>query len=343
MSELDNLLKDINKQFKEEIAFKGLERKDFTRIPFSSPRMNYILYGGIARNTITELSGEEGSGKTTTALDLVKNMQLILKKEDSKKKVVYIDAENTLDELWASKLGVDVDNLVMIRPQEQTTEQILDVAEKVITTNEVAMVVIDSIAVLVPQQIYDESYEKKAYGGNATALTRFVSKIVPLLRKYECTLLLLNQVRQDINNPYNQYLTPGGQALKHQCSVRLSFRRGDFLDEKGNKIPNYSTNPIGHKVMCSVVKTKICRPDRKLGFYTLNYLEGIDWITDLIDVCIECNLITQAGAWYYLNDENGELIEKFNGRSKLIDKLKSDNELVENLNKIIQPFIERVE
>lgn len=343
MSELDTLLKNINKQYEEDIAFKGLERKDFTRIPFSSPRMNYVIYGGIARNTITELSGEEGSGKTTTALDLVKNMQQILKKEKSDKKVVYIDAENTLDEMWASKLGVNVDELVMIRPQEQTTEQILDIAEQIVKTNEAAMLVIDSIAVLVPQQIYEESYEKKSYGGNATALTRFVSKVVPLLRKYECTLILLNQVRQDINNPYNQYLTPGGQALKHQCSLRLAFRRGDFIDEKGNKIPNYSANPVGHKVMASVVKTKICRPDRKLGYYTLNYLQGIDWVTDLIEVAIECNLIAQAGAWYYLNDENGELIEKFNGKSKLVDRLKNDKELVEKINKWIEPFISRVD
>lgn len=336
MSNLDNLLKDINKQYKEEIGFKGLERKDFTRIPFSSPRMNYILYGGIARNTITELCGEEGSGKTTTALDLVKQAQAIFAKEKSNKKCVYIDAENTLDEEWASTLGVDVDNLLMIRPQSQTTEQILDITQQVIETGEAGLVVIDSVAVLVPQQIYEESYEKKNYGGNANSLTRFVSKIVPLLRKYDSTLILINQVRQDINNPYNEYITPGGQALKHQCSARLMFRRGEFIDEKGNKVPNRAENPAGHLVMCHVLKTKICRPDRKLGFFTLNYLDGIDWISDLIDTASKFGFITQSGAWFYIANENGEPVEKFQGKNKLIERIKSDQiftqTLLENVN-----------
>lgn len=324
MSELDNLLKNLNKEYKEEIGFMGLERKDFTRIPFTSPRMNYILYGGIARNTITELFGEEGSGKTTTALDLVKNAQLIFKKEKNNKKVVYLDAENTLDEEWANTLGVDIKNLIMIRPQTQTTEQILDIVEKLIQTNEVGMLVIDSVAVLVPQQIYEESYEKKNYGGNAASFTRFVSKIVPQLRKYDCTLLLINQVRQDINNPYNEFITTGGQALKHQCSVRLMFRRGELYDSKGNAVPNRFENPIGHQVKCSVVKTKICRPDRKLGFYTLNYLNGIDWERDLIDCAIQFGIISQAGAWYYLLDDNGEVKNKYQGFTNLIKTIKNE-------------------
>lgn len=339
MSGLDTLLKDLNKQYKEEIGFKGLERKDFTRIPFTSPRMNYILYGGIARNTITELFGEEGSGKTTTALDLVKNAQIIFKKEKNNKKVVYLDAENTLDEEWANTLGVDISNLVMIRPQTQTTEQILDIAERLIQTNEVGMLVIDSVAVLVPQQIYEESYEKKNYGGNAASFTRFVSKIVPQLRKYDCTLLLINQVRQDINNPYNEFITTGGQALKHQCAVRLMFRRGELYDIKGNAVPNRFENPVGHQVKCSVVKTKICRPDRKLGFYTLNYLEGIDWQKDLIDCAIQFGIINQAGAWFYILDDNGEVISKHQGFNTLVKLIKSDetikNYLLDKVNKLL--------
>lgn len=343
MSELDSLIKELNKEYKEDIGFKGLERKQFERIPFSSPRMNYILYGGIARDTITEFSGEESSGKTTSALDIVKNAQAIFKKEKKGKKCVYIDAENTLDEPWATKLGVDVDNLIMIRPQDQTTEQILDIAERVVETGECGLMVIDSIAVMIPQQVYEESYEKKNYGGNASSLTRFVSKIVPLLRKYDCTIIIINQVRQDLNSQYNKYLTPGGQALKHQCSVRLVFSRGDFLNDKGERVPNYTENPVGHRIMCNVLKTKICRPDRKLGFHTLNYLEGIDWVTDMIDLAMKANLISQGGAWFYLYDENGEQKEKFQGRSKLVERIKSDAELVKNLNNQLEAYINKVD
>lgn len=331
MSELDVLLKKINKDMKEDIAFKGLERKEFNRIPFSSPRMNYILYGGIARNTIVELCGEEASGKTTTALDLIKNYQHL----EESKKVAYIDVENSLDEVWAERLGVNIDDLIVIRPQTQNTEQILTIIRELIETGEIGLVVLDSVAAMVPANVYEEDYDKKSYGGNALPLSRFVNQIASFLRKYDCTLILINQVREDLSSQYNQYITPGGKALKHSCSVRLMFRKGDLFDLQGNNVPNKYENPAGHKVMCSVLKTKICRWDRKLGFYTLNYMEGIDWVGDLIDCALKFNLINQAGAWFSVIDkQTGELKInsnneplKFQGLNKLITAVKEDEEL----------------
>ena len=223
MSELDKLLKDINKTYKQEIAFKGLERKDFERIPFSSPRINYMTYGGIARNTISEFFGPESSGKTTTALDIVKNAQAILPKG---KAIAYIDVENLFDEKWAEDLGVNIKDLILLRPQEQTAEDIFDIAEKLICSGEIWLLVIDSVGAMVSGSIFEESYEKKSYGGIATPMTRFVNKIVSLLRKYDSTLIILNQVREDLNNQYNQFITPGGRALKHEASLRLCFRQG---------------------------------------------------------------------------------------------------------------------
>ena len=207
-----------------------------------------------------------------------------------------------------------------------------EVAEQVIETGEAGLVVIDSVAVLVPQQVYEESYEKKAYGGNSAPLTRFVSKIVPKLKKYDSTLILINQVRQDLDNPYNQYKTPGGQGLKHQCSLRLMFRKGDYFDTNGNKLNRSCENPSGNLVMCSILKSKICRNDRRLGYYTLNYLTGIDWVADLIDTALKFGFISQSGAWFYTWDDNGELIEKFQGKAKLIDRIKSDEKFTQELN-----------
>lgn len=323
MSELDNLLKDINKKFKSDIAFKGLERKEFDRIPFSSPRLNYMTYGGIARNTITEFFGAESSGKTSTALDVVKNAQILCPKD---KYIAYVDVENLLDEKWAETLGVDISKLILVRPQEQPAEDILNICESLIASGSVWLLVLDSVGAMVSGAIFEEGYEQKSYGGVATPMTRFVSKIVSLLRKYDSTLLVLNQVREDMNNPYNQFITPGGRALKHEASLRLMFRQGKFLDADGNELSNKAENPAGHKVEVSLVKSKICRSDRRLGFYTLNYLNGIDWISDLIEVALKYNIIIQKGAWFNFVDDNGELIEKFQGKLNLANKVKQNEE-----------------
>lgn len=336
MSELDILIKDINKKYKNDIAFKGLERKEFNKIPFSSPRLNYMTYGGIARNTITEFFGAESSGKTTTALDVVKNAQKLLPKN---KKIVYIDVENLLDEKWAGDLGVKIDDLILIRPQEQTAEEILDITKKIIMTGEAWLVILDSVGSMISGQIFGESYEKKSYGGIATPMTRFVNEVVSLLRKYDSTLIVLNQVREDMDNPYNQFITPGGRALKHEASLRLMFRQGKYIDKDGNELGQKAENPAGVKIEVAIVKSKICRNDRRLGFYTLNYLEGIDWVTDLIEVAMKYGIIQQGGAWFYIIDENGEQKEKFQGKIKLIERIKTDNEftqkLLEEINKLM--------
>ena len=338
MSELDNILKDINKKYKDEIAFKGLERKEFERIPFSSPRINYMTYGGIARNTITEFFGPESSGKTTTALDIVKNTQIILPKGKS---IVYVDIENLFDEKWAETLGVDIKKLILIRPQGQTAEDILDIAKRLICSGEVWLIVLDSVGCMVSGSIFDESYTKKSYGGIATPMTRFVNEVVSLLRKYDSTLLVLNQVREDMNNQYNQYITPGGMALKHEASLRMCFRRGKFLDKDGNELSNNAENPAGNKVETSIVKSKICRNDRKTGFYTLNYLIGIDWLSDLIDVALKYEVVTQSGSWFSAFDENGVFLDKFQGKLKLAERVKSDAEFKKKIQKALDEAMKK--
>ena len=290
-----------------------------------------MTYGGIARNTITEFFGAESSGKTTTALDIVKNAQIILPQGKS---IVYFDIENLLDERWAAELGVKIEDLILLRPQDQNAEQILDMAKTIICSGEAWLVVLDSVGCMVSGSIFDESYTKKSYGGIATPMTRFVNEIVRILKKYDSTLLVINQVREDMDNPYNQFITPGGRALKHEASLRMCFRQGKYIDKDGNELTNGAENPAGHKVETAIVKTKICRPDRKKGFYTLNYFEGIDWLTDLIEVAMKYEIITQSGAWFYAFDENGEQIDKFQGKLKLIDRIKTDTafkEKIENL------------
>lgn len=321
MSSLDQLIKDTNKKFKSEIVNSGIKYENSPRINFSSPRLNYMLYGGLPTGCICEFAGDEGSGKTTTALDIVANAQRMF----PDRKAMYIDCENTLDAEWAKKLGVNIDDLILLQPNTETAEQIFEIALQFIETGEISVMVIDSLGVMISAQAYDKTMEEKTYGGISMALTLFSKKAVPLLARTGCTLIGINQMRDDMNSMYGGMTTTGGRAWRHNCSVRLMFQRSDYIDDKGVSVSRGVENPAGNLVKCSIIKTKVCRPDRKIGFYTLKYLEGIDYISDTIDVAIKEGIINQASAWYSLVDlETGEILcdednkpVKFQGKPKL--------------------------
>ena len=387
MNNLDLLMNEINKKFKEDIVVKGTNIIYSERIPFSSPRANYLLYGGIPVGKAVEFFGSEGSGKTTTALDCVgqaqkkalreynealdkmetelEELQAKNNKSDQKriqqlqqgidnleeqgpKKAVYVDAENTLDEEWARLNGVDTDNLYLIRPQSQTAEQVLQMVIDIIKSGNVCIVVVDSIPMLVPQQLYEETLEKKSYCGIAGTMAQFASRVPPLLNKNKCTLIMINQVREDIDNPYNLYKTPGGKALKHLYAVRILFRKGVFITEDNQELANNkATEPAGNLVNMDIAKTKICRPDRRMGFYTLKYKTGVDVLADTVDLAIKYDIIRQSGAWFNILDvETGEIMcdendepLKFQGRPKLLEYLRSEpivfNDIARQVNKLI--------
>ena len=336
MSKLDVLIKEINKEYKEEIAFKGndIEVYKYEKVPFSSPRLNYMLYGGLPMGRMIEFAGPEKSGKTTTALDMVKQCQLKFKKENQGRKVCFVDSENTFDVEWATKLGVNVDDLILIRPQEQYAEQIFDIMKAIVETGEVGLIVLDSVAQLVGKNAISEDIEKKQYGGIAMPLTKFCNIVVPLLGKYNCMCIMINQVREDLNNQYNEFITPGGRGFKHNCSVRLMFRQGPFIDVNNRELTRGAENPAGNLVKVHVEKSKICRSDRRTGFYTLNYLNGIDYLSDTIDVLLQLGAINQRGAYFdLLNIETGEVLYdgKIQGKPALLKLLRENPELFKKL------------
>ena len=336
MSKLDVLIKEINKEYKEEIAFKGndIEVYKYEKVPFSSPRLNYMLYGGLPMGRMIEFAGPEKSGKTTTALDMVKQCQLKFTKEKQGRKVCFVDSENTFDVEWATKLGVNVDDLILIRPQEQYAEQIFDIMKAVVETGEVGLIVLDSVAQLVGKNAISEDIEKKQYGGIAMPLTKFCNIVVPLLGKYNCMCIMINQVREDLNNQYNEFITPGGRGFKHNCSVRLMFRQGSFIDVNNRELTRGAENPAGNLVKVHIEKSKICRSDRRTGFYTLNYLNGIDYLSDTIDVLLQLGAINQRGAYFdLLNVETGEVLYdgKIQGKPALLKLLREDPELFKKL------------
>lgn len=337
MSQMDLLMKEINKEFKEDILHKGLAMFDYERIPFTSPRLNYMTYGGIPKGKLTEFYGEEHGGKTTTCLDIVANYQHM----EGSKGVVYADLENTLDSVWATKLGVDFsrDNIWVMNPTNQGAETIFERILKMIETDEVGLIIIDSIGVMVSNQALEKSVEDKTYGGVSMALTNFSKKAEMLCHKHNCTIIGINQMRADMNSPYGGDTTTGGKAWRHNCSCRLEFRRGRFFDEKYKEISRSAENPVGNYVLVSMSKNKTCPPKRHTGFYTLRYDIGIDYLYDLVEVGIKYGIIDKSGAWFSIIDpETGEQLAKLQGQNAVYEYLENEDN-IEVLKKI-EAFID---
>jgi recombination protein RecA len=325
---LDEIMKNVNKTAKSEIMTRGLKDYDYERIPFTSPIMNRCLYGGLPVGKITEFSGEEHGGKTTSALDIVANYQQM---EDARE-VLWVDAENTFDFEWATKLGVNTETLYYVKPESQSAEDIFKIIEDAVQTGEVGLWVLDSIGVLTSASELDEKkdYNDKTYGGISQPLTRFSKKIEMFMQKTKCTGLAINQEREDLNSTWGGTKTPGGKAFKHCCAVRLRFSRGKFLDEKGNELTRNAAEPCGNIVQMSMIKNKTCPPNRRTGYYTLNYETGIDYLKDLVEVAIMHDIIIKNGAWFKILDvESGEILrDKLQGQASVYDVLAEDSELL---------------
>ena len=329
---LDEVIRKINKDAGADIVGYGIPKKDYTRIPFTSPRMNYCTYGGIPTGRLIEFYGEEHGGKTTTALDIVANYQQMQLNEEHPKRVAYFDSEITLDVEWATKLGVDVDSLILLQPEEQSAEDILQDILDMMSTGEVGLVILDSIAAMVSAQAMEKTVADKTYAGISMPLTTFGNKAVMLCKRYNCTVIGINQIRDDLGAMWGGAVkTPGGRGWKHLCSVRMQFTRGAFIDEKGNEIKRSSESPAGNKVLMTMIKNKTCPSNRRGGYYTIDYANGIDYLADLLEVAIKYDLIQQHGAWFSIIDpDTGDIkADKIQGMSNVKEFfMDEDNEEV---------------
>lgn len=332
---LDEIMKNVNKRYKEEIISHGLSDYSYKRIPFTSPRMNYCTFGGLPVGKIIEFYGEEHGGKTTSALDIVANYQ----RSGDDRAVLYVDAENTLDAEWAKKLGVDIDSLIVLQPKSQSAEEIFQIIEDSVDTGEVGLWVLDSIGVLVSSAEMDEkkTYDDKVYGGISLALTRFSKKIEMLMQRHKCTGIGINQIRENLGSMYGGITTPGGKAWRHCCSVRMQFARGKYIDDKGNELNKSAETPVGNIVLMSMTKNKTCPPSRRTGQYTLRYDDGIDYLADLVDVAIRFDIIQKSGAWFdIVNPETGEILEgKLHGQSNVLSFLVEHDAILTQIENII--------
>lgn len=339
-----------------------------------------MLYGGVPRGRITEFAGEEGSGKTTTALDIAGNAQklflqeweekiqeleskekltkeqqgkLLELRESGPKKVLWVDCENTFDDDWSEKLGVNVKEMYYMAPDSLSAEEIFDMVTQLIDAGEIGLAVIDSLGMMVSQQEMEKDIEESTYGGISRALTKFSKKVELACARTNCALIGINQVRDNLNAGYGgpAYVTPGGKCWKHVCSVRLMFRQGTPFDQNFKDVKKSCENPYGHRVQISVAKTKICKPDRKLGFYTLTYDHGIEPFIDIIDIAISKDVIHQAGAWFTFididtgevlcnTDEDGNLSEiKVQGQANLMPFLKNPEN--DSIKAMVEKYVNR--
>ena len=347
-----------------------------SKLPFSSPLLNYSTYGGIPRNQITEFFGDPGGGKSTTAVDICKNAHRIFQSEFDEaamklrekvskgdknasvelddlldigpKKVLYIDLEHSFDGAWAEKLGIQEGEIDIMQPPDIVAEDLLQSVQELIETGELGLVVLDSIPSLTTQQEIDKKYGERTVASLAGLLTIFCRKIVPILTRYECTLLVINQVRDNMDNPY-VINTPGGKALKFYCSLRILFRIGAPVDFLGNELPSNTENPAGYIVTAKIVKQKSAPWDRRNGTYYLMAQSGIRIDMDFAKLAVsKYNIIKKGGAWFTLCDPlTGEVLEdesgkpvKLNGMSRVFDYLQEHQDYFQKLQRFILADIE---
>ena len=341
MSKLDDVIKNINKQYKFDIVgTSAVKKKNFDKIPFTSPAFTYLFRGGLPR-TIVEVLGAESSGKSCFCYSVIGQAQKQFQKEFDEEvtelesltkptkeqkerlqylndrgvmKCVLLDAEFSSDEDWLIKLGVNVDELVYIAPENQTAEQLFQILLDLMDSGGVGLVVLDSIPMLVSQQAMDKTMEEKTMGGIAATLTTFCAKMAPIVKKYGITFIGVNQMREDMQS-YNRIMSVGGRMWKHTCFIRLLLKKDSWYDERYNKLNAHPDTAYGQYSMIEVIKNKTGNPARKLSKFSITFDKGIDGKNDTINLAIAQGLIQKAGAWFSISDENGDAKTDSNGNA----------------------------
>lgn len=290
----DKLLEDVLKQIEREYG-KGSIMKlgerpavDVEPIHSGSLLLDQALgIGGYPKGRIIEIYGPESSGKTTLALHAIAEVQ----KQGGR--AAFIDAENAIDPVYARNLGVDIEELILSQPD--SGEQGLNIMNMLVDSGAVDLVVIDSVAALVPQAELDGEMGDLQVGAQARMMSKAMRKLAGIMNHNECTAIFINQLREKVGVMYgNPETTPGGRALKFYASVRLDIRKADVIKN--------GSDMIGNKVRVRVVKNKVASPF-KTATLEIIYGEGISYISELIDLCVDADIIHKSGSWFSYEGE----------------------------------------
>lgn len=281
---LEETIKQIEKQYGKGSVMKLGDRAnvDVDAISSGSISIDFALgVGGYPKGRIIEIYGPESSGKTTLALHAIAEVQ----KRGGR--AAFIDAENAIDPRYAKALGVNIDELVLSQPD--SGEQALEITEMLIKSGAIDLVVIDSVAALVPQAELDGEMSDAHVGLQARLMSKAMRKLAGVMNRSDCTAIFINQLREKIGVMFgNPETTTGGKALKFYASIRLDVRKGEAIKN--------GTDQIGNKVTVKVVKNKVA-PPFKIALIDIMYGQGISRIGELIDLSVENEIIQKSGSW----------------------------------------------
>ncbi len=291
---LAGVIKDIEKEYGKGSIMKLGDRAgvDVEPIPSGSLLLDKALgIGGYPKGRIIEIYGPESSGKTTLALHAIAEVQ----KRGGR--AAFIDAENAIDPVYAKHLGVNIDELILSQPD--SGEQGLNIMLMLIESGAVDLVVVDSVAALVPQVELDGEMGEMQVGAQARMMSKAMRKLSGMMNQNDCTAIFINQLRLKVGVMYgNPETTPGGYALKFYASVRIEIRKSEVV-KNGTEI-------VGNKVNVKIVKNKVAAPFRKCQL-EITYGQGLSALSELVDLAVEYDVIKKSGSWYsYQGDKIGQ-------------------------------------
>jgi len=298
---LKKALKDIEKKFGQGAIMNLGDQTHVNVETFSTG--SYLLdqalgAGGYPVGRIIEIYGPESSGKTTLALHAIAEVQKI------GGKVAYIDAEHAIDPAYAKALGVNLNEFYLAQPS--SGEEALEIADELIKSQVFSLIVVDSVAALVPKQELEGSMDEAQMGLQARMMSKALRKITGSLNQYRCTIIFINQLREKIGVMFgNPETTPGGRALKYSATVRIDIRKGEPI-----KVANET---VGNEVNIKVVKNKVAAP-YKVAKVELVYGKGISKLSEILDLAVQYGFINKLGSWY---EYNGEKIGQGKENAKL--------------------------
>ena len=316
--ELDEVLKQIQKTFGKGAVMKLGERQavDVSVIPSGSLLLDEALgVGGYPKGRIIEIFGPESSGKTTLALHAIAECQ----KQGGR--AAFIDAEHAIDPVYAKNLGVDIDELILSQPD--SGEQALEIAEMLADSGAIDLLIVDSVAALVPQAELDGEMSDNSVGLQARLMSKAMRKLAGILNKNECAIIFINQLREKVGVMYgNPETTSGGRALKFYASIRLDIRRTEAI-KSGSDV-------TGNTCRIKVVKNKVSPPFKQCEIDII-YGQGISKESEILDRAVELGIVKKSGAWF---EYDGSKIAQ--GRDAAKEYIKSNEDVKEKLLKQIQ-------